>query len=58
MTTPRELLTAISINSLQSQTKVHALNPDAVRNSKSLLVHQRHAKDMVDLQHIGSKATL
>lgn len=36
MTTPRELLTATAINTMQGQVKAHALNPNAVRTSKSL----------------------
>lgn len=46
MTTPRELLTAAAIAALPGQTKVHALNPNAVRNSQSL-------GDAVGLAHMG-----
>lgn len=43
---PRELLTAAAIAALPGQTKVHDLNPNAVRTSKSL-------GDAVGLQHLG-----
>lgn len=36
MQTPRELLTAAAIGAMAGQHKVHALNPNAVRTSKSL----------------------
>lgn len=45
-TAPRELLSAAAIAALPSQTKVHRLNPNAVRSSKSL-------GDAVGLAHIG-----
>lgn len=43
---PRELLSAAAIAALPSQTKVHKLNPNAVRSSKSL-------GDAVGLTHMG-----
>lgn len=45
-TATRELLTADAIAALPSQTKVHRLNPNAVRNTKSL-------GDAVGLTHMG-----
>lgn len=45
-TAPRELLTAAAIAALPSQTKVHRLNPNAVRSTKSL-------GDAVGLTHMG-----
>ncbi len=46
ITAPRELLTASAIAALPSQTKVHRLNPNAVRSTQSL-------GDAVGLAHMG-----
>lgn len=43
---PRALLTAAAIAALPAQNRVHGLNPNAVRSSKSL-------GDAVGLQHLG-----